>query len=133
MFANNSNKVIFLKLIMFSSLYTQLILYWFSPDPRPQLIAWYPTRSPALSLSRGLERDRGVDETGHQIAIFGRIGSRPFTAAEMKQLYMVNGRPFFVTDRVKNEDFVPARREAASLRALVSFISGQMDRRMFLS
>jgi hypothetical protein len=28
----------------------------------------------------------------------------------MKKLYMVNGRPFFVTDRVKAEDFVPGRR-----------------------
>src|SRR5947199_6543207 len=109
MFANNSNKVIFLKLIMFSSLYTQLILYWWSPEPKPQLIAWYPTKSPALALSRGLERDRGVDETGHQIAVFGRIGSRPFTLSEMKRLYMSrDGRPYTVTDRVKTEDFVPA-------------------------
>jgi hypothetical protein len=99
-----------LKVIQLMSPASQPNFYGFSPDPKPELIAWYPTSSPALSLSRGLERDRGVDETGHQIAIFGRIGSRPFTAAEMKQLYMVNGRPFFVTDRVKNEDFVPARR-----------------------
>jgi hypothetical protein len=74
------------------------------------LIAWYPTASPALALSRGLERDRAVDETGHQIAVFGRIGSRPFTLDEMKQLYLgTNGRPFTVTDQVQQQDFVPVR------------------------
>ncbi|MGE5615748.1 MAG: hypothetical protein ACM3X5_02420, partial [Bacillota bacterium] len=51
-------------------------------------IAWYPTASPALSLSRALERDRGVDETGHQVAIFGRIGSRPFNLEEQRKLYL---------------------------------------------
>ena len=65
--------------------------------------------NPALSLSRGLERDRGVDETGHQIAVFGRIGSRPFTEEEMKKFYMLNGRVYTVTDRVKTEDFVAGR------------------------
>jgi len=61
-------------------------------------------------LSRGLERDRAVDETGHQIAVFGRIGSRPFTFDEMKRLYLrPDGRVYTVTDRVKNEDLVPAR------------------------
>ena len=81
--------------------------YGFAPEPKPELIAWYRTASPALALSRGLERDRGVDESGNQIAVFGRIGSRPFTLDEMKRFYMgVDGRPFTVTDRVKFEDFV---------------------------
>jgi hypothetical protein len=99
-----------LKVIQLMSPESQPNFYGFSPDPKPQLIAWYPTASPALALSRGLERDRGVDETGHQIAVFGRIGSRPFTLDEMKRLYLGrNGRPFTVTDRVKTEDFVPGR------------------------
>ncbi len=56
--------------------------------------------TPALSLSRPLERDRAVDETGGQIAVFGRRGSRPFTAPEMKKLYLdSNGEPWFVEDR----------------------------------
>ena len=62
--------------------------YGFSPEPKPQLIAWRPTKAPALALSRPLERDRAVDETGHQIAVFGRIGSRPFTLEEMQELYL---------------------------------------------
>ena len=49
----------------------------------------------------GLERDRGVDETGHQIAIFGRIGSRPFNAQEMAQLYLGDdNQPWYVSDAV---------------------------------
>ena len=42
---------------------------------------------------------RAVDETGHQIAVFGRIGSRPFTLPEMQQLYLdAAGKPWTVTD-----------------------------------
>ena len=100
-----------LKVVQLLSPATQPNFYGFSPEPRPELIAWYPTASPALALSRGLERDRAVDETGHQIAVFGRIGSRPFTLDEMKRLYLgADGRPFTVTDRVDLKDFVATRR-----------------------
>src|SRR5438445_11629193 len=43
--------------------------YGFSPRPTPLLIATYRTRGPALALSRGLDRDRAVDETGQQLAV----------------------------------------------------------------
>jgi hypothetical protein len=47
-------------------------------------------------LSKGLDRDRGVDETGHQIAVFGRLGSRPLTLEEMQRLYLdPDGKPWF--------------------------------------
>jgi hypothetical protein len=73
--------------------------YGFSPPPEPRWIARYPTSSPAMSLSRPLERDRAVDETGHQVAVFGRIGSRPFTWDEMKDLYLdESGEPWYVRD-----------------------------------
>ncbi len=100
-----------LKVIQLMSPETQPDFYGFSPDPKPELVAWYKTASPALALSRGLERDRGVDETGHQIAVFGRIGSRPFDAAEMRKFYLgPDGKLFTVSDKVKMEDFVgPAR------------------------
>ncbi|HJU18013.1 MAG TPA: hypothetical protein VJ770_16290 [Stellaceae bacterium] len=98
-----------LKVIQLTSPVTQPNFYGFSPDPKPQLIAWYNTHSPALALSRGLERDRAVDETGNQIAIFGRIGSRPFTLPEMKRFYEgPDGRVFTVTDQLDRENFVPA-------------------------
>jgi hypothetical protein len=62
--------------------------YGFSPAPKPELIAWARTPSPALALSKGLDRDRAVDETGGQIAVFGRLGSRPFTRAEMERFFL---------------------------------------------
>ena len=106
-----------LKVVQLLSPESQPDFYGFSPEPKPALIAWYPTKSPALALSRGLERDRGVDETGHQIAVFGRIGSRPFTLDEMKKFYIgPDGKLFTVSDQVKTSDFVPAparRRNAA--------------------
>ncbi len=99
-----------LKVIQLMSPESQPDFYGFSPEPKPQLIAWYPTASAALALSRGLERDRGVDETGHQIAVFGRIGSRPFNLDEMRRFYLKpDGTPYTVTDRVKTEDFAPAQ------------------------
>ncbi|MEE8243714.1 MAG: hypothetical protein V3R27_01855, partial [Pseudomonadales bacterium] len=64
----------------------------------PALIAHYPTRTPALSLSKGLERDRGVDETGGQVAVFGRKGARPLNVSEMQRLYLRKGRPWTVTN-----------------------------------
>ena len=73
--------------------------YGFRPAPKPELIATYPTDSPALALSKGLDRDRGVDETGGQIAVFGRRGSRPLTLEEMRKLYLdEQGNPWYVHD-----------------------------------
>ena len=77
-----------LKILQLTSPEIQPKFYGFSPEPRPRLIAWKKTRSPALALSRPLERDRGVDETGHQVAIFGRLGSRPFNLEEMQRFYL---------------------------------------------
>jgi hypothetical protein len=90
-----------LKVLQLTSPESQPKFYGFSPDPKPELIASYATKRPALALSRGLERDRAVDETGHQVAIFGRIGSRPFTSEEMKTLYLDDdGKPWYVDDHV---------------------------------
>lgn len=72
----------------------------FSPRPEPRWIAHYPTDSPALSISKGLDRDRAVDETGHQLAVFGRRGARPFTLDEMRRLYLREGKLWTVTDEV---------------------------------
>jgi hypothetical protein len=60
----------------------------FSPRPNPRLIATYPTHGEALAVSRGLERDRVVDETGGQTVVFGRRGSRPFHLSEMERFYL---------------------------------------------
>ncbi len=88
-----------LKVLQLTSPESQPKFYGFSPEPRPELIASYPTGRPALSLSKGLDRDRGVDETGGQMAVFGRLGSRPLNLPEMQRLYMDDkGKPWFVTD-----------------------------------
>jgi hypothetical protein len=40
-----------------------------------------------------------VDETGNEIAVFGRRGSRPLSPDEMKSLYLdLNGNPWYVPD-----------------------------------
>ena len=59
----------------------------FSPRPNPQLIATYHTRGEAVAVSRGLDRDRVVDETGDQTVVFGRRGARPFNLDEMAMFY----------------------------------------------
>jgi len=74
--------------------------YGFSPRPTPTLVATYRTRGPAIALSRGLDRDRAVDETGHQLSVFGRRGARPLSLVEQQRLYLRDGQPFTVTDEV---------------------------------
>ncbi len=70
----------------------------FSPRPMPKLIATFETPAPAKSLSKALDRDRAVDESGHQIAVFGRLGARPLNAEEQRRLYLQRGQIFTVRD-----------------------------------
>jgi hypothetical protein len=72
--------------------------FGFSPRPTPRLIATYRTRAPALALSKGLDRDRAADESGNQLAVFGRRGARPLTLDEMRRFYLRDGRVWTVTD-----------------------------------
>jgi hypothetical protein len=104
-----------LKVIQLTSPASQPRFYGFSPDPKPELIAWRKTASPALALSKGLDRDRAVDETGNQIAIFGRLGSRPFNLAEMQKLYLTpTGRLWTVSNQGNPKDFWPATTKGVS-------------------
>jgi len=68
----------------------------FSPRPAPRLIAWRKTRGPALAVSKGLDRDRAVDESGNQVSIFNRVGARPMTLPEMQRLYLRDGKLYTV-------------------------------------
>ncbi|WP_200821219.1 LVIVD repeat-containing protein [Oceanicoccus sp. KOV_DT_Chl] len=91
-----------LKVLQLTSPESQPKFYGFSPEPKPQLIAQYKTGKAALSLSRPLERDRGVDETGGQISVFGRRGSRPLNKEEMQRLYLgKDGKPWTVENQPK--------------------------------
>jgi hypothetical protein len=69
----------------------------FSPKPTPVRIAQYPMHD-ARMISEGIDRDRAVDESGNQIAVFGRRGARPFTRAEAERLFMRGGTVYTVTD-----------------------------------
>jgi hypothetical protein len=70
----------------------------FSPRPAPKLIASYKTKGPALAISKGIDRDRAVDESGNQISVFGRRGARPLNRSESQALYLHDGRLYTVTD-----------------------------------
>ncbi len=96
-----------MKVLQLTSPDSQRNFYGFSPAPVPELIAWAKTPSPAIALSKGLDRDRAVDETGGQMAVFGRLGSRPFTRPEMERLFMTrSGVPWKVSDDVDMKRWV---------------------------
>jgi hypothetical protein len=97
-----------MKVIQLTSPASQPNFYGFSPAPKPELVAWARTPSPALAMSKGLDRDRAVDETGGQMAVFGRLGSRPFTRTEMEKLFMTpRGIPYKVLDTPDMERYLP--------------------------
>ncbi|MDX2144380.1 MAG: hypothetical protein SFV19_13575 [Rhodospirillaceae bacterium] len=114
-----------LKVVQLTSPESQPGFYGFSPDPKPQLIAWWETKWPALALSKGLDRDRGADETGNQMAVFGRLGSRPFTAEEQRAFYTKNGKVWSVTNQVRKEDFRPASAPLSTAKAKAVKVSGR--------
>jgi hypothetical protein len=99
-----------MKVLQLTSPDSQPGFYGFSPAPMPEMIAWARTPSPALAMSKGLDRDRAVDETGGQMAVFGRLGSRPFNREEMENLFLTRaGVPWRVTDEVDMGVWVPGR------------------------
>ena len=73
----------------------------FSPRPTPKLIATYRTKGPALMISKGIDRDRAADESGNQLSVFNRRGSRPFNLQEMERMYRhtSNGQLYTVDDQ----------------------------------
>ncbi len=71
----------------------------FSPRPTPKLIATFRTRGAALAISKGVDRDRAVDESGNQLAVFNRRGSRPLNRSESMRLFLhADGQPYAVTN-----------------------------------
>ncbi|HEY6330346.1 MAG TPA: hypothetical protein VI756_13490, partial [Blastocatellia bacterium] len=77
--------------------------YGFSPTPNPELIATFKTNGPAMAISKGIDRDRAVDESGNQIAVFGRRGARPLNLDEMERMYKIDGKVFMVPE-IKSAD-----------------------------
>jgi hypothetical protein len=81
----------------------------FSPRPTPQLIATarLPRGGCALAVSKGLDRDRAVDESGNQIGVFGRVGARPLNADEQRRLYLRGGQVWHVSDDPADPIYAP--------------------------
>jgi hypothetical protein len=92
--------------------------YGFSPRLTPKLIANYPTGGPALAISRGIDRDRAVDESGNQLAVFGRRGARPFNRSEAETLYLRDGKLYTVADTPPGPP-VPMAVTKSTLQSLV--------------
>src|SRR5438045_5255263 len=94
-----------LRILQLTSPETMPTYAGFSPRPEPQLIATYKTKGEALAVSKALDRDRAVDESGNQIAVFGRRGARPFTFEETQRVLRTGGGRgdyFTVTDERAN-------------------------------
>lgn len=98
LFAYVADGVNGLRIIQLTSPPTQPNYYGFNPRPVPQLIATYKTSGLAIALSKGMDRDRASDESGNQVSIFGRLGSRPFNLEEQLRLYLRNGHMYTVTN-----------------------------------
>ena len=86
----------------------------FSPRPTPKLIATARAKGPALAISKGIDRDRAVDESGNQLAVFGRRGARPLNRAETQRLYLRNGQLYTVTDEPVERPY-PAQSNSATV------------------
>ena len=92
----------------------------FSPVPNPKLIATFPTKSPAVAVSRGLDRDRVVDESGNETVVFGRRGSRPFHLDEMGKFYERDG-DLYTVENVSVRDGKLMTRSGGDLKPTAEF------------
>jgi hypothetical protein len=100
----------------------------FSPRPTLKLIATAHTRGPALAISKGIDRDRAVDESGNQLAVFGRRGARPLNQAEIQALYRHTNDGAFYTvtdDALEAQSLTKSNRQAPSWdQRLALWLSG---------
>jgi hypothetical protein len=87
-----------LRILQLTDPETSVTYAGFSPRPDPKLIATFHTTGPAVAISKGLDRDRAVDESGNQLAVFGRRGARPFNLEELRRMYLMDGKLYTVTD-----------------------------------
>ena len=91
----------------------------FSPAPAPRLIATYHTHTPMYAVSRGLDRDRVVDETGKQTVVFSRRGSKPFTIEDMDRFLKHSDGSFFRVEDVTGSGDVVKTKSGTPLPAPV--------------
>jgi len=79
-----------LKILQLTDPETMPTFSGFSPRPEPRLIATFKTKGEAVAISKGLDRDRAADESGNQIAVFGRRGAHPFGYEDVMRLLKTN-------------------------------------------
>ena len=63
----------------------------FSPRPTPNAdrdAPHAPQRRRRCQSTEALDRDRAVDESGNQIAVFGRVGARPLSREDQQRMYL---------------------------------------------
>ncbi|HVS20614.1 MAG TPA: hypothetical protein VHD88_02135, partial [Pyrinomonadaceae bacterium] len=80
-------------------------------------------------VSKALDRDRAVDESGNQIAVFGRRGARPFTFEEAQRMLRVNegrGDSFTVTDEPATAPRSPKAANATVSSSTIGDSSGTL-------
>jgi hypothetical protein len=112
-----------LRIVQLTSPETMATYAGFSPRPEPHLIATCKTKGEALAVSKALDRDRAVDESGNQIAVFGRRGARPFTFAEIQRTLRTDegrGDFFSVTDEPTTKPRNPKAASSESESGLIA-------------
>jgi hypothetical protein len=79
----------------------------FSPRPHPVLISTFPIphHGHAYAIAEGIDRDRAIDEAGNQLAVFGRVGTRPLNLQEQYKMYLRSGKVWRVTDDPRDKEF----------------------------
>jgi len=91
----------------------------FAPDITVmKLVASFPTHGRAVAIAEPTVRDRYVDESGNQISVTNRLGSRPFNADEIHsilfypdgKLLKVNNNPPSALLKPKDADTVAANK-----------------------
>jgi hypothetical protein len=98
----------------------------YSPRPAPKLIAQATTGGSVVGISEGYRRDRAVDESGNQVAIFGRRGARPFNLTEMQNFFEKNGQVWTVKDTPPGPPAAAPRTLADYLGALWAALNGSV-------
>ena len=98
----------------------------YSPRPAPKLIAHVDTHSPVVGVSEGYRRDRAVDESGNQVAVFGRRGARPFNLSEIQSFFLRNGAVWTVRDTPPGPPVAPARTFESMLGALWALVGSSV-------
>ena len=74
-----------------------------------------PKHGHALAIAEGIDRDRAVDESGNQIAVFGRVGAGPLPREIQERMYLYQGLPWKVGESRRDHRIPDLRRREVDL------------------